>query len=666
MTPKMLRSLWLALCLCAAAVADDPALTLVDDTGAAAAVIVIPEEAYPIAEYAAEELAYHVEKATGARLAIVTETAAEEDGRARVYVGATDAARAAGLAPEEIPSERYVVRTIDGALYIAGQDGPGDPLSLGNVYSGTLWGVYELLERQLGVRWLWPGPLGEVVPERDAAHLPALDIEGGPQLMQRHLRPGLGPTGFATAHEKLAFTPEKREEYAHNQSVFLRRHRMGRTANTFFSEPSFGSGHAFESWWERYGEDHPEWFQQLPDGRRGPEDPDRPWRVSMCVSNPGLAQEVVRRWEEERAKNPDQRLHIGIGENDFGARCVCGDCLAWDAPQPDPAELPDGLERSYTPMQASDRYARFAAAVYDLAKETDPDVRLHMYAFENYFWAPSPGIEVPENVMVGFVPWFRWAGWFPRARAEHEWIKEQWMGWQEAGASVHYRPNWFLDGYAMPLVYMRQFADMFQFVQRNGVTATDFDSLQGQWAAQGPNLYLLARMHVRPEAPVDGLLEEYYQAFGPAADHVRAYFSYWEAYAIANRERAADSIRTRRGGHFRRYALYALVADELYPLEVFEPARKILDEAALAVSEDAAPRYRHRVEFLRTGLEHAVKCVETAMVMNDPGSTASERRAALEALAGHRRGVDDVNVANMDRAGIIEADSWQDLDGYFE
>jgi hypothetical protein len=88
---------------------------------------------------------------------------------------------------------------------------------------------------------------------------------------------------------------------------------------------------------------------------------------------------------------------------------------------------------------------------------------------------------------------------------------------------VYYRPNWFLDGYAMPLVYMHQFADAFRFYARNGMTGTDFDSLQGQWAAQGPNLYLLARIHVRPEAPVDDLLDEYYNAFGPAADTIKEY-----------------------------------------------------------------------------------------------------------------------------------------------
>ncbi len=49
------------------------------------------------------------------------------------------------------------------------------------------------------------------------------------------------------------------------------------------------------------------------------------------------------------------------------------------------------------------------------------------------------------------------------------------------------------------------------------MTGTDFDSLQGQWAAQRPNLYLLSRIHVRPEMPVDGILDEYYAAFGPAS-----------------------------------------------------------------------------------------------------------------------------------------------------
>ena len=83
------------------------------------------------------------------------------------------------------------------------------------------------------------------------------------------------------------------------------------------------------------------------------------------------------------------------------------------------------------------------------------------------------------------MPWFRWAGWFPRSPEEQEWIKQQWLGWQRTGATVYHRPNWFLDGYSMPHIYPHQFADEFQFYARNGMAGTFFDSLHGQWAAQG-------------------------------------------------------------------------------------------------------------------------------------------------------------------------------------
>ena len=85
-------------------------------------------------------------------------------------------------------------------------------------------------------------------------------------------------------------------------------------------------------------------------------------------------------------------------------------------------------------------------------------------------------------------------------------MKQQWDGWRNTGARMFLRTNHLLDGYCMPFVFAHQFADEFQHAMRNGMVATDFDSLTGQWAAQGPNLYTAARLHVRPEAPVDEVL----------------------------------------------------------------------------------------------------------------------------------------------------------------
>jgi hypothetical protein len=316
-------------------------------------------------------------------------------------------------------------------------------------------------------------------------------------------------------------------------------------------------------------------------------------------------------------------------------------------------------------MQASNRYARYAEAVRECAAAIDPNVRVTYFAFLNYFWAPDPAIKLDRNVVVEFVPWFRWAGWFPRTDAEQDWIKKQWIGWQKSGATVHYRPNWFLDGYTMPLVYMHQFADAFQFYASHGMAGTDFDTLQGQWAAQGPNLYLLARIHVRPEAPVDELLAEYYDAFGPAAGAVKEYWEYWEAYAVKNSPRAAESIRSRRGGNFRRYALYAQVADELYPARSFGPAKDILDRALQKVSTGDNALYKERVQFLRDGLRHAEQCSATAAVVNDASGSLDQKRDAIARLIEVRRGLERTNVANMDRAAIIETNSWQEIKGLF-
>lgn len=630
----------------------------------AAAVIVIPEDAAPIAAYAAEELASHIERATGVRLSIVPESAAPEGPGGRVFVGATRAAAEEGVIVTSLPPEAAVLRTSNGDLFVAGEDGPGDPLNTGLQTSGTLWGVYELLERCIGARWLWPGELGTVVNDMDTILIGALDKTVLPRFSVRHLRPGLGLRGFAQGDPRLGFSPEMREQYAHDQAVFLRRHRMGRSRGVYHAQRSFGRGHAFEQWWDRFGAEHPEWFQQLPDGTRGPDDPSRGHRVSMCVSNPEFHARIIELWQEERAKYPDETVNIGIGENDLSAACVCEACRAWDSPAPDPDILPEGLERSYLPVQASLRYARFANAVRALASTIDADVKIHYYAYLNYFWAPPEGFEMHPNIVIGFVPWFRWAGWFPRSDAEHEWIKDQWLGWKRTGASLFYRPNWFLDGYTMPHVYMHQFADAFQYYAAHGMTGSDFDTLQGMWAAQGPNLYLLARLHTRPDMPVEKLLAEYYLAFGPAAEAVADYFAYWENYSTENRERAADSIRTRRGGHFRRYALYGLVADELYPPEVFAPAFELIELAEKAASQSTNKIYAERTAFLRNGLEHARRCIEAAQVMNAPRANAGDRAAALRRLAEYRRTVEHLGIANMDRAAIIETDSWQGLEGF--
>lgn len=60
----------------------------------------------------------------------------------------------------------------------------------------------------------------------------------------------------------------------------------------------------------------------------------------------------------------------------------------------------------------------------------------------------------------------------------------------------------------MPLNYVRKFGDDLTFARNNGIIATDFDSLTGQWATQGINVYMLGRMSSHPEMTVEQVLDE--------------------------------------------------------------------------------------------------------------------------------------------------------------
>lgn len=232
--------------------AASPLGVVIVGNGQPTAVIVTADQPTPVARYAAQELIAHVEKATGAKLVTLTESAAEAavpQSNARIYIGDTRAARAAGVDAPKLAAETFSLRSDEPhhAIFIAGNDGPGDPLDR-DTSAGTLFGVYEWLERNVGVRWLWPGELGTYVPRTRTLIAPAVDETISPRFFQRHVRAGLD---FKSENRALGFTPRAAETYAKEQTIFLRRHRMGRGERMSY-------GHAFTNWWEKYGREHPE------------------------------------------------------------------------------------------------------------------------------------------------------------------------------------------------------------------------------------------------------------------------------------------------------------------------------------------------------------------------------------------------------------------------
>lgn len=577
------------------------------------AVVVTADTPTPLSRYAANELVSHVKTATGVTLPVVTESAVPPGSSPRLYLGMTKSAREQGIGSGAIAPESFVMRSVGRDLYIVGEEGKDDPLSAYNSKCGTLFGVYELLERCLGVRWLWPGPLGTYIPPRSGdIRLAAVDETVVPRLAYREINWGsvraavFGKNkNLSETEKKLSFSPDGLVRYGQDLQAYLRRHRMGGMDR----KPA--TGHQFTGWWKLYGAEHPEWFMMGADGARGLSKGE----VPMCVSNPELHRFIVARW--------DGKSNIRLGEVDWPDACRCPACLAWDGPRPDPmpdflvsqtdSGTPAGsrLQRQrghvlrgfYDPVCTSDRYARFWQAVQRLAAERNPQALITTFIYYGYFPAPTADIRLGKQVFGEFVPWGnpQHTDFFPMRGESLDWLKKQWTGWQRTGMRLSYRPNYLHDGWVMPLVEVRQSAEFFQFAVAHGMEGSWFDSLTGQWAAQGPKLYVHMRLHAKPELAVGDALDEYYGAFGPAAAEVRAYFEYWERYCAENMQRINDLYTD--VGH--RWSRFQLLAHEAFPPSCFGPAEAILARAERAARGDPRTEYAARVRFLQDGLAHA-------------------------------------------------------------
>jgi hypothetical protein len=602
------------------------------------ATIVIPDDALPVVRYAANELIYHVQRATGAVLKIVTESQAASDATPRVYLGRTRAAGQAGIVAEQLAPETFTLKSADGAFFIVGGDASGDPLD-NDTFAGTLFGVYELLERELGVRWLWPGALGTYVPKASSIRLHDRDETISPAFFQRNVRGGLT---FKGKNASLGFTPAAAVDYAHDQAVFLRRHRVGKSVRITYH-------HAFTDWWRTYGAAHPEWFQ-LVNGKRGPTKPGGSY--SMCVSNPDFRHEIIARWLKQRESNPG--LHyVNAVENGIMGLCECANCRAWDGPTPaDYLKYYPPKSKVMGSAFVTDRYARFWQELQREAAKIDPDATIVAYNYFNYFAPPTPGTKLNRHILVGSYPS---AGWFPRSSEEQAWFKQQWSRWQETGARLFSRGNYCLDGYAMPLVFAHQFADEFQHQASHGMEATDYDAITGQWAAQGTNLYLLMRLENRPNTPPDNLLGEYYSAFGEAASQVKAYFDYWEHYALTKRV----EINHQYEDNTSRWRSFGVAAHLLFPPESFAAAAAILDRAQTAVADDAEASAR--VQFLRDGLVHARLCAAVSQDLSVRETDADPTRGseALATLIAFRKAHEREWIANFNYCSWSEDAAWR-------
>lgn len=586
------------ICLLLSGLAMSAAAVELVRNGVSTAIIAIPAEAPASVRFAADELQKHIRKATGAELAI---KATGEDHSQPNVVKLGFGAVTAALGPFG-----FVINAGEHELVIAGRDDPLPTFAAAELVGhgsmsrsvGTLFGVYDFLDRELGVHFLWPGELGVHVPARPDLRFDVFTRTGEPILDFALFRMSTSnPLGWADIDNRTAFLE--------HSALWLIRHG-------FAARDMVRGGHAFHDYWEKYGRTNPDFFALLPDGTRRPLEGNPTGNfISMCVSNPALHDKIVENYAKTKS------MTVSIAENDIPGLCRCPGCRAWDtaAKKDEFARHPywggDMMPTSSTRFavlsadeggtvdahfaSVTDRYARFYNAVYDRLRQVNPKVRVCVQAYANFQAAPIE-VKLNPNIYVGYVGWPS----FPYTASKIAAARREFDAWRESGASITTRPNVTHVGANLPLWFARKIGQIYRQDLHAGIKGIDFDSLLGEYAVQGPSYYMLARLTKRPDLTVEAILDEYWSAFGTAGAAVAQYFAHWEGVADAVTQEQWNQWTAEVGSI--NHKNWQNAAHLIFTPEHMRRGFALLEAAAAAAGD---PECRDRVHFLRQGLQNA-------------------------------------------------------------
>ena len=198
--------------------------------------VVTDPQAPSVTRFAAEELAAFVGKSLGCTVPVETSF---KPGRVSLVVGTNAWSAAAGVAPERLPRDGFVVRAEGERVYLAGSDARRPEMR--NLLQAkhqfvfvhgeraSLFAVYGFLERHFGVRFYWPNELGTIVPRHAAVDVPAGEWTCAPDFSVRE-------PSFASPLQHLRLrTQTKYVPCCHGLAALSLRERFAATHPEYFA-----------------------------------------------------------------------------------------------------------------------------------------------------------------------------------------------------------------------------------------------------------------------------------------------------------------------------------------------------------------------------------------------------------------------------------------------
>lgn len=567
------------------------------DHGASHYEIVCAAEAGPAAQLAAKELRTWIKTSTGADLPRVTTPG---DGP-HIFVGSNPWSTAAGITTEGLKPEGWRLRTVGDDLHIVGMDvmrGSLMPKKSSATQTGTLSGVYDFLEREAGVLFLWHDSLGTIVPKRDRVTIKDSNIESAPAWTYRHL----------------AYGPEGQMD----ETLFGRRLGLGHSYTVTHSHAWFSIAPI-----EKYGKEHPEWYAEI-NGKREPAYYMEHHGGQVCTTNPEVIDLFAKAATDFFKAQPGRDM-FSLSPNDGSGFCTCTKCRVLDT----------GVRADGKPLMA-DRLITFYNAIAEKVAQVYPDKLLGAYAYSFYreppqHVKPHPNLYIVHATNTAFHQGLNW----PQEEAmEKQW---RWGAKHLAKYDIYYSPDSSLNLVA-PVT--KHLVEKLRSESASGIEG-GYLYMGQSYEQLGCGHYLLARLMWDPSIDSDALAKQYYRAlYGEAAPSVQAWYDLLESRLIQVRRQSLDTkvpaireaLRTRPG-----------LGSPAFILAAYEPVLKqaaelIAKARACVLNKDEQARLQRLVDQQEL-LDTTVRGMHLAARIEFDATISREEAAEFLKLIDQRQAV---------------------------
>ena len=524
---------------------------------------------------AAQDLAGIVRNVTGREPAVCVEGREPKGAKARIYLGDTAAARAAGIDGAGLRNGDWRVKTVPGKAFLFGK---------------TAWGaegaLVDFAARHLDYHVVFAD--GQDVYEANPdARVPVDDFTVRPAIYAREIYHGMSNSRRYRPETVRAWHRYARMTLSSVPASIEPRHRLSmQTKQVCHSQFAYLPP-------EQHFAEHPEYYGMGPDGQRHGT-PN--FQSQLCFTNPDayrLALESLRRFvAADRAANPTNYPCVydftQMDNSDW--LCLCPACREEIAKY---NRVPGGhKEGGDAGLQLAfvNRLAREIRAEY-------PDVQIRTFAYVSTERAPKPGTIRPEpNVIVWWCDVYSHSDHtLPLETPGHAFNPkqaEELREWMDLTSNIQV---WdYMLGGGNPDIAPDAIQSDARLFAAGGIPSLFLEMEYLHQPFYDLNYYLASRLYVDPEQDLDRLIRIYCRGYGRGADDLLEGVQFLRREVLAHPAPTAGDWHTRTlpWKNVRTFTRLGACAKAAYAKEDDAVVRGRLVRILAGVSRDLIELYR--------------------------------------------------------------------------